>query len=809
MLTQTMTAFLGDLRYGARLLLRAPGFSAVAIAALAIGIGANTAIFSVVNTLLIQRLPYGEPGRLAVVWEHNLPRDRKSNVASPGNFIHWREMNQVFDDMAAVGLTFNVTLTGYGDPVELPFQYVTASFFPILGVQPAMGRPFTPEEDRPGSRVVVISDRLWRTRLGADPEILSRGITIQGESHSVVGVMPPGFAFLDKTVDVWLPVGFTAQSRTPRGRWLATVGRLKPGVTFEEAQRDMTRVAGELTKLFPDFNTGWTARVVPLREQLTGDIRPALLVLLGAVAFVLLIACANVANLLLARATARQRELAVRAALGAGRRRLVRQLLAESLVLSVAGGAAGLLLAWWGLQALRAFVANRIPVYGLENTGIDGTVLAFTAGASILSGVVFGLVPAFSAAGASLNDALKEGGRTGSASRGKRARSAFVVVEIALALVLLVGAGLLVRSFARLMEVDAGFDASKTIAMRVSVPQSRYGQPSQRVQFYDRLLERVGQLPGVDASGAISFLPLSGPGAATRYDVVGEPAPPAGQEPVTDVSVIADGYLDAMRIPLVRGRLFDESQPADAQNRIVVNETLARRHWPGQDPIGRRLRISWNDNREDEIIGVVGDVRQTSLEVEPRAMIYWPYARNPYGSMTLTLRTAGEPTGIISSVRGLLRELDPDLALADVRTMDEVLSRSVAQRRLTMVMLGIFAASALLLAAVGIYGVIAYSVTQRTQEIGIRLALGAQQSDVLGMIVRQAAALAAAGIVLGAAGAALLTRLMTDLLFGVRPFDPATFGLVAATLAGVALLASYLPGRRATRVDPVIALRAE
>ena len=809
MLTHVLTTFFSDLRHGARMLLRSPGFSAVAIAALAIGIGANTAIFSVVNTLLIQRLPYGEPERLAVVWEHNLPRDRKNNVVSPGNFLHWREMNQVFDDIAAVGLTFNVTLTGYGDPVELPFQYVTAPFFQILGVQPAMGRPFTAEEDRPGSRVAVISDRLWRTRLGADPDILTRGITLQGVSHSVVGVMPPGFAFLDKTVDVWLPVGFTAEARTPRGRWLATVARLEPGVTIEQAQRDMTRVAAELTKQFPDFNTGWTARVVPLREQLTGDIRPALLLLLGAVAFVLLIACANVANLLLSRATARQRELAVRAALGAGRRRLIAQLLAESLVLSIAGGIAGLVLAWWGLRVLRTFVANSIPIYGLESAGINGPVLAFTAAAALASGLVFGLVPALSAAGGRLNESLKEGGRTGSAARGKRTRSIFVVVEIALALVLLVGAGLLIRSFARVMDVDAGFETSRTVTMRVSLPQARYGEPARRAQFFDQLLEQVARVPSVETSGAVSFLPLATLGAATRYEVVGVPAPPAGQEPVTDVRVVAGEYFGAMGIPLLRGRFFDDTRPSDAQNKIIVNETLARRHWPNGDAIGQRLKISWDDDREDEIIGVVGDVRQADLETAPRDQIYWPHGRTPYGSMTLTVRTAADPSPVVSSIRGILRELDAGLALADVKTMDEVVSRSVAQRRLTMVLLAIFAASALLLASVGIYGVIAYSVTQRTQEIGIRLALGAQQGDVLAMVVAQGAALAAAGILAGAAGAVLLTRLMSELLFGVQPFDPVTFLTVAATLAAVALLASYLPGRRATRVDPVIALRAE
>ena len=804
-----MTAWLGDLRHGARLLLRSPGFTMVAVAALAIGIGANTAIFSVVNTLLLQRLPYGDPDRLAVVWEHNIPRDRKNNVVSPGNFIHWREMNRVFEDIAAVGLTFNLTLTGHGEPVEIPFQYVSAGFFTIVGVQPAQGRGFTAEEDRPRSRVAVISDRLWRTRLGAHPEILSRGITFQGEIHTIVGVMPPGFSFLDKTVDIWLPIGLPAEARTPRGRWLATVARLKPAVTFEQAQRDMTRVADDLTRQFPTFNTGWTARVVPLREQLTRDVRLALYVMLGAVAFVLLIACANVANLLLARATARQRELAVRAALGAGRARLIRQLLAESLVLSAAGGAAGLALAWWGLHLLRAFVSDRIPIQRLELVGIDGSVLAFTVAASLLSGIVFGLIPAFSAAGASLNDALKEGGRTGSAARGNRARAVFVVVEVALALVLLVGAGLLVRSFVRLMDVDAGFDSERTVTMRVSLPQARYGQPVQRSQFFDRLFERVDRIPEVQAAGAVSFLPLAALGSATNYEVVGQPVPPLGQGPVTDVRVISQAYFKAMGIPLVRGRLFEHQQATDAQNKVIVNQGLARRHWPNEDAIGKRIKVNWDQNREDEIIGVVGDVRHAGLESEARSTIYWPFARNAYGSMTLTVRTAADPGAVVNSIRSILREQDADLALADVKTMGEVVSRSVAQRRLMMVMLAIFAAAALLLAAVGIYGVIAYSVTQRTQEIGIRLALGAQRADVLRMIVGQAAALAFAGIAIGAAGAALLTRLMTEMLFGVKPFDPLTFVGVSAVLVGVALLASYLPGRRATRVDPVIALRAE
>ena len=589
-----MSAMLQDLRLGLRLLIRSPAFSIVAILALAIGIGANTAIFSVINTLLIQRLPYHDADRLVVVWEHNLPRQRKTNVVGPANFLHWREMNHVFEDLAAITFSYSVTVTGNGDPEELQAQSISAELFPILGVTPAIGRGFTAAENVPGSSTVVISDRLWKRRFRGDPNILGQPFVSQGTPFTIVGVMPPGFSILDRNVDVWLPIGFSAQSRTPRGRSLTVVGRLKPGIAVEQAQADMTQVSASLTQMFPDFNTGWTSNVVPLRQQLTGDIRPALFVLAGAVAFVLLIACANVANLLLARATARHRELAVRAALGAGRGRLVRQLLAESLVLSLAGGFGGLLLAWWGLGFLRAVVAERLPIQRLELVGIDATVLAFTFAASVVCGLFFGVIPALTASGTSLTDSLKEGGRSGSAARGNRTRAVFVVAEVALALVLLMGAGLLVRSFVRVLKQDPGFDPSRTVTMRLSLPQARYGAEGQRAAFLDRFFTEITALPGVDAAGAISFLPLMGLGAATSMEIVGKPIPPKGQEPVTDVRIISHDYLKTMGIPLIKGRLFNENDPSDAKDRVVINQAMAERYWPGEDPIGKQVRISWD-----------------------------------------------------------------------------------------------------------------------------------------------------------------------------------------------------------------------
>ena len=802
-----------DLRHGIRLLLRSPGFTAIAVAALAIGIGANTAVFSVVNTLLIQPLPYRDADRLGIIWEHNLPRDRKNNVVSPGNFIHWREMQHSFEDMAAisgtVGSSFSVTVTGVGEPEDVPVQYVTASFFSVLGVNPVLGRAFTNEEDKPGNRVVIISDRLWRRKFSGDASLLQKTIAINGTPREVVGVMPPGFSYLDKTVGVWIPMGFTAEARTPRGRWINVAGRLKPSATFEQAQQDMTRVHAELTRRFPDFNTGWTARVVPVREELTGNVRPALLILLAAVAFVLLIACANVANLLLARATSRQRELAVRAALGAGRMRIVRQLVAESLVLAIAGGISGLLLAGWGLAVLRTVVAERIPVQRLEAVGIDGWVLGFTLFTSLGTGLICGLIPAISVSSSALNDALKDGGRSGSAARGNRIRAGFVIAEVALALILLTGAGLLIRSFAKLLNTSPGFNAERTLTLDVSLPGSRYGDSAKRVEFLQRLIDQVAALPGVQATGAISFLPLTGLGAATSYEVVGHPIPPRGEEPVCDVRVATNGYFKALGIPLLRGRWFNEDDQNDIKTRVIVNEAMARRHWPNEDPIGKRIKISWNDTREDEIIGVVGDVRHAGLDTEPRAMNYWPYRRFSYPSMTLATKTSGDPTSSVNAIASIVRNLDPLLAISDVRTMEQVVDDSVAQRRVTMLMLAIFAGAALVLAAVGIYGVIAYSVTQRTQEIGIRMALGARHQDVLRMVVGNAMLLTGIGIAIGVAGGLLLTRLMRELLFQVRPADPMTFVSVAAVLAAVAFVASFFPGRRAASVDPLIALRTE
>ena len=800
---------LADARYALRSFRKSPGFTLVAIAALALGVGANTAIFSVVHALLLKPLPYHDPDRLAVVWEFNVARNHRNPAASPANYLHWRDMNAVFAEMSAVSMTFRTAYTGDGEPEELPLQLVNATLFPMIGVNAALGRVFTAADDRPNSpNVALISDRFWRRRFHADPAAVNRSILLNGTPTTIVGVMPAGFSILDKNVDVWSPIGFSAQARTPRGRWILVVARIKDGVTLAQAQGDMTRVASQLTQMFPAFDTGWTTEVVPLKEQLTGEVRPALFVMLAAVGFVLLIACANVANLLLARATTRQRELAVRAALGADRRRIVRQLLAESLLLSAAGTAAGLALAWWGVTLLRTVIASKLTVPRLEDVTLDGWVLLFALALAFASALLFGIVPALSAAGASLTDGLKEGGRTGTAARGGRARQAFVVIEVALSLVLLVGAGLLARSFWTVMRVDAGFDASRTVTMKVTLPSATYAERPKMIAFFDRLFERVDVIPGVRSAGGVSFLPLNGLGAATSFEIEGRPKPSAGDEPVAEVKVVTHEYFKAMGIPLLRGRLFDTRDTTPNTRRIVVSASLVKKYFGETDPIGQRIVLSWNDQGPDEIIGVVGDVRSTSLETEPKPASYLPPARFAYPFMTVTVKAAAEATTLVPSLVRAVHDLDPNVPVADIRTMSEVISDSTAERRMTMLLLVVFAGVALTLAAVGIYGVISYSVTQRTQEIGIRMALGAERASVLRMVLGQAMALAAAGVVAGGAGAWILTRLMQKLLFGVEPSDPLTFTVVALILSSVAACAAAVPALRATRVDPAAALRA-
>jgi putative ABC transport system permease protein len=795
-----------------RSLAKQPAFTLVAVAVLALGIGANTAIFSVLDAVLIRPLPFRDPGRLVVVWERNVPRDRRTNVASPANFLAWRDAQQSFTDLAAVtGVPVTVNLTGTGEPEELRTQLVTASLFPLLGVRAAVGRTFLPEEDAPGAApAVLLSHRLWARRFGSDPALVGGAITLDGRARTVVGIMPAGFQVLDETIDVWLPMAFPAAARTAGGRYLLVLGRLKPGVDVAAAQAGMDTITTRLARDFPGRDAGWASNVVSLHQQIVGGIRPALLVLAGAVAFVLLIACANVANLLLARATGRRRELAVRAALGAGRGHLVRLLVGESLALAVLGGAAGLGLAYAGLRVLVASAVDQLAIPRLAGAGLNLPVLLFTLAASLAAGLVFGLAPAFAASRFGLADSLKEGAR-GSDARSGRLRAALVVAEVALSLALLAGAGLLFRSFERLLSVSPGFRTEHVLTMRVSLPSRRYRDEAARVRFFRELTGRIERLPGVTAAGGISFLPLDGPGAATSYGLPGRPDAPAGEQPVADVRAVSGDYFRAMGIPLLEGRTFTDHDTGDAADVVVINETMARQCWPNEDPIGKHVDIHWSDDVTDEVVGVVGDVKVAALDDEPRATAYWPHARQDasYGSLTLVVRAAGDPASLTSAVVGQVHEMDPLQPVSKVRTMEDVVSRSVAARRLVMLLLAIFAAAAAALAAIGLYGVISYVVAGRTREIGVRLAIGARPADVVRQVVGQAMALVGIGVLAGLAGALALTRLMGSLLFEVRPSDPATFAAVVVLMTLVGVAASLMPAWRASRVDPVRALRAE
>jgi putative ABC transport system permease protein len=809
-----METLIQDIRYGVRMLAKKPGLTIVTVLTLALGIGANTAIFSVVNAALLRALPYENPDQLVVVWEHNRPRNKARNSVSPANFLSWCDQNTVFDGLAAL-YTSRINLTGVEDPEEVQFQGVTPNFFSLLGVSPAIGRPFAPGDGEAGAEgVILLSHGLWQRRFGADPNIVGRTILLNGQNQTVVGVMPSSFNLTIKEgtltsgqPELWTPMVFTEQHRTPRGRYIAAIGRLKPGVTVEHAQAEMSSIASRLEQHWPDFDTGWGINLVPLKEQQVGSIRMALLVLLGAVGLVLLIACANVANLLLMRAAARRKEIAVRAALGADRWRVIRQLLTESVLLAGMGGGVGLLLALWGVELLLALAPS--DLVGLAGVGLDYRVLGFTLGVSLLTGLVFGLAPALEASRMNFNETLKEGGKSATTDkRTHRLRHALVVTEIALAIVLLIGSGLLIRSFLGLQAVDPGFNPENLLTVKVSLPASKYPEDHQKILFFRQLLDRVGAVPGVRSASAINFLPYTGPGAATKFTVEGRPAPPPGEDFVTEVSVVDPGYFQTMNIPLVAGRTFTSREATEISRVAVINEAMARQYFPGEDPIGKRVTVNMGaEPAPTEIVGIVRDVRNQGLDLDPKPMVYWPHPELTYPFMTLVIRTGSDPLALASAVKREVQALDPDQPVADVRVMEQWLADSTSRARFTTLLLAIFAGVALLLAMVGIYGVLSYAVAQRTHEIGIRMALGAQRGDVLRMVVGQALLLTGIGVAVGLTAALIVTRLLSSLLFGVSATDVGTYAVIALFFFAVSLVASMLPARRAVNVDPMVALR--
>jgi len=804
-----METLIQDLRYAIRMLLKKPSFTAIVVLALAIGIGANTAIFSVVNAILLRPLPYKHFERITMIWMDNPKLGVAEDWHSYPNYIDYKDQNQVFEDMAAFNdRSFN--LTGTGDPARVVGVWTTASLFSVLGVEPMLGRAFTEEEEEPGKDLVVIlSNGLWQRRFGGDPGIVGQPINMNGVNRTVLGVMPASFAFPEKKTELWIPLALTPERKQARTLIsYKAVGRLKPGVTLEQASADLGPIAKRIDDEY--FQSGYGINLVKLHSQETGKVRPALLILLGAVAFVLLIACANVANLLLARAAMREKEVAIRLALGAGRLRIVRQLLTESALLAVAGGGVGLLLAVWGLDALVALSPADIP--RLDQTGIDGRVLAFTLAVSLLTGLVFGLAPALQASKPDLNDSLKESGRGSTSGKSAmRIRSLLVVSEIALSLVLLVGAGLLIRSFMRLQQFDLGFNADNLLTMRVQLPGSKYREGKQVASFYQQLLERLGTVPGVHSVGAISDIFLTDTPNSTGFTIEGRPVAVGAEAIEVPLDSVSPGYFKVMGIPLLRGREFDDRDVDGAPPVAIINETFLRRFFPGEDPIGKRYVYGGPDPQNPwiTIVGVVGDMRRTGFDRPVRPETFLPEAQATANALTIVARTANDPASFATALRNEVWAIDKDQSVYDIKTMHETLSEMRSQRRFNMLLFGIFAAVALTLAAVGIYGVISYSVTQRTHEIGIRIALGAEKSDVLGLIVGQAMTLAGIGITIGIAGSLIFTRLMAGLLYGVSATDPATFGVIAVLLAGVALVACYIPARRAARVDPMVALRYE
>lgn len=800
---------LNDLRFAWRTLARRPGFALVAVLTLAVGIGANTAVYSIAEAVLLRPLPFRDPERLVLVWERNLPRERTRNVVNPGNYLEWRDRNGVFESLAAF-VAFGTNLSGEGEPVRAEAGVVTSNFFTTLGVVPALGRVFVAQDARPDAPgVVILADGLWRRRFGADPSVIGRDLTLNGRPSTVVGIMGPSFQ-VPPGVELWVPFaegGSGGLSRGHRGRFLTAVGRLKPGVSVAQAQAAMEGIAVQLTAERPDFDTGWSVFVAPLHADLVREARPAVLVLFGAVALLLLVACGNLANLLLVRSLGRGREIAIRRALGATGSRLVGQLFAESLVVAALGGLLGVVLAAWFKQGLLAIVPAEIQA--LFSVRLDPQVVAFALGLSLLSAVVFGLAPAWHGVGKERTAALHEGALGAGLSRGRRRFTRLVVAgEVALALVLLAGAGVLLRSFWRLSHETAGFDPSGVLSLQVNLASDRYRGEGAQTRFYQDAVGRIEALPGVASAAAVSWRPL-GQGSATSFTVPDRPAPAAGQEPVADVRMVTPGLFRTLGVPLKEGRDFDEGDRPGRPRVVVINERLAREFWPGESPLGRKIDMEWGEMQEAEIVGVVGDVRLVGLDQAPRATLYWPIAQLPNGFATILVKAKGGPASLAPSVKEAIAAIDPGLPVAKVEVLDAVVSDALRQPRFTSALIGVFALTAAFLAALGLFGLLSYSVAQRLPEMGIRLALGALPRDIAGLILREGALLAAAGGVVGLLGALALSELLARLLYETSPRDPLAFVGVSAFVVLLALAAAALPARRASRANPAAALRSE
>jgi putative ABC transport system permease protein len=803
--------FIQDLRYGLRVLVKSPVFTIVAVLSLALGIGANTAIFSVVNGLLLQPLPYPEPERIVDVW-HTPPQESFPGMAtfsvSPGNYLDWKNQNESFESMAVYqGAGFSMS---NGDtPVTVIGTAVSSEFFSVLRSTPIQGRTFLPEEEQPGhNQVVVLGHGLWQRAFGGDPNLIGQTLSLDSQKFTVIGIMPSGFEFPQEG-ELWVPLAWDDKERQTRAiHDYGVIARLKPDVSLTKAQAEMSTISSRLEQQYPEANKGWGAVVIPLREDLVGDIRPALLVLFGAVGFVLLIACANVANLMLARGANRKKEIAIRIALGAARSRIVRQLLTESILLSTAGGVLGLLLAGWGSQVLVQMSSGSLPIP--REISMDRWALGFTLLLSFAAGIVAGIAPAFQLSAAETSETLKQGtGRNGGSSASQRTRKALVIAEVILSLILLIGAGLMIRSFWKLQQVNPGFDTSNTLVMGVGLPATKYTDPQQQAVFFDRVLEQISALPGVVSAGSTTTLPLSGSGSTQPFTIQGRPEPLVAEQPTAKMRYISPDYFRAMGIPLRQGRFFNDQDRDKGTQVLIISETMAQQFWPGEDPIGKRLTPSFHlEAGAREIVGVVGDVK-AGLDADTAPVMYMPYKQAPRSRMMLVARTTSNPQNFTQAISRAIQAIDNEQALWNVRTMEQVLTNSVSGRRFNMTLLITFAGLALVLAAVGVYGVMNYSVTLRRRELGIRLALGAQRGDVLRLVLGQGLTLTFIGIGVGLIAAYGLTRLMESLLYGVSATDYLTFISVSGVLLVVGLLASYLPARRATKVDPMIALRSE